>query len=116
VPVDPGAGGFPRELPLARLLTAADDEKAVISVIADRNDDERWRLRYRTCLVVPEACADQSWAAWLGETGTMSADAPLPSAFVVDEENWLMARQPVTAQEAQLWVRSLIDSRRSGRI
>jgi len=109
----PGPEEVPSELPLAQLLAAADDEKAVISVIADRDDDGRWRLRHGTCFIVPEACADRSWAAWLGETGTTSTDAPLPAEFVVDDDDWLIARQPVTAQQAQLWVGALIDSLRA---
>src|SRR4051794_33298837 len=67
---DRGAAGLPSDHPLAQLLAAADDEKAVISVIADRDADGRWRLRHATCLIAPEDCADQSWAAWLGATGT----------------------------------------------
>lgn len=85
-----------------------DDEEIVLSVIADRSASGDWRLRYATCLVVPQECAETSWSAWCaresGESEGTVLNGPLPAVVRASGENWLLAREQIDSDNARRWL------------
>lgn len=89
------------------LLDLADDERIVVSVIADWQDGG-WRLLHGTVLVVLGECDDAGWRAWREreEDGIVGpyTRSPTGSLLASDGERFLMARETVTPDVAHGWL------------
>lgn len=98
-----GAVSFVADL----LAVADDDERVVLSVIADEASEGGWRMRYATCLLVQSVCAEMSWSAWSAQQNHEKATVtggPLPSRFCASGDGWLVTRQPLELDVARAWL------------
>jgi hypothetical protein len=102
------AGPPQASLGLAELFGAEDDEVAILSVCAARaNDGDQWRLSHGTLLVVPAACGALSWPEWMHREGARHSPGVEPALepnLSAEGENWLLARQVCTVEEAEGWM------------
>lgn len=101
---------------LQEVLGSAPDESAVLSICAvpDSGRSGSWLLRHGTLLIVPQACAQTSWAEWRrdqGDQGGPEIDRPLPASFCLETEGSLFARAVLDPEAANDWLERALAGR-----
>lgn len=84
----------------------------IITLLVDREDDERLILRHGTAVLAPPDCGGMSWGFWGShQARKMMALCPeaAPAAFVHDGGTWLAARAVLGLDRARQWLTVLSD-------
>lgn len=93
-------------------LEVEGDEVMIVTLLAERDDDERLILRHGTAVFAPSECGQVSWGVWASDQArNVMALCPdtAPGAFVHDGGTWVAVRAVLALDRACQWLTVLRD-------